>query len=75
MLDPAEACLGRIEQFELTINACAHCGMLWLGTRSAATGAMRTEPLSRADAEAFLAASPGIERRALMRAWLRQRSV
>jgi len=72
MLDSGEAYLGRIERFELSISSCAHCGMLWLGVRSVATTVMRTEPLARADAEAFLAATPGIERRTLMHAWLRQ---
>lgn len=73
MLDPIEAYLGRVESSELSISSCAHCGMLWLGVRSVATTVMRTEPLSGTDAEAFLAAAPGNERRAIMRAWLQRR--
>ena len=73
-LDPGEAYLGRVDSSELSINACAHCGMLWLGIRSLATTVTRTEPFSRTDAEAFLGATPGIERRALMRAWLQRRT-
>lgn len=74
MLDPDEAYLGRVDSFELSIDSCAHCGMLWLGIRSLATTVMRTEPFSRTDAAAFLGAKPGIERRALMRAWLERRT-
>ena len=73
MLDPAEAYLGRVESFELSISACAHCGALWLGLRSVATTVTRSEPLSRTDAEAFLAAAPGLERRAVMQEWLQRR--
>jgi hypothetical protein len=72
MLDPVEAYLGRVDSFELSISACAHCGALWLGMRSVATTVIRSEPLSKTDAEAFLAAAPGIERRAMMQAWLRR---
>lgn len=72
MIEPSEAYLGRVESFELSISACAHCGMLWLGVRSVATTVMRTEPLPGTDAEAFLAASPGVERRAMMREWLQR---
>lgn len=56
MLEAGEAYLGRVDSFELAISACAHCGMLWLGFRSVATTVTRSEPLSHADAEAFLAA-------------------
>lgn len=45
MLDPAEAYLGRVESFELSISSCAHCGMLWLGIRSLVTTVTRTDPL------------------------------
>ena len=72
MLDPGEAYLGRVESFELSIRSCAHCGALWLDARSVATTVLRSEPLSGRDAEAFLAAAPGNERRAVMRAWLRR---
>lgn len=70
MRHPAEAYLGRVESSELTISSCTHCGALWLGLCSVATTVMRSEPLSRTDAEAFLAASSGNERRAMMHAWL-----
>lgn len=72
MLDPSEAYLGRVESSDLTISSCAHCGMLCLVIRSVARTVMRTEPLSARDAEAFLSAAPGIERRVIMRAWLRR---
>ncbi|MDM0074824.1 hypothetical protein QTH90_10560 [Variovorax sp. J2P1-59] len=71
-LDPDEAYLGRVESSELSIDSCAHCGMLWLSVRSVATTVTRTTPLSPADAEAFLAAAPGFDRREIMRAWLLQ---
>ena len=68
----SEVHLGRVESFELSISACAHCGALWLDVCSVATTVVRTAPLSRTDAEAILAAAPGPERRALMQSWLRR---
>lgn len=70
--DSVEGYLGRIESYEISINACAHCGAFWLGGYSLATSMMRFMPLAQADAEAFLAAAPGGERRAIMRTWLVQ---
>jgi hypothetical protein len=72
LLDPAEAYLGRVESFELSISSCAHCGALWLDVCSVATTVTRTEPLTQTEAEAFLAAAPGTERLAMMQAWLRR---
>ena len=67
-----EAYLGRVDSYELTIHSCVHCGTLWLQVQSVATTVARSEPLSRADAEAFLAAAPGTERRTMMHAWLQR---
>lgn len=73
MSDAAEAYLGRIDSHELSVHTCTHCGTFWLGSCSLATHVMRFEPLALAEAEAFLAATPGIERRTMMRAWLERR--
>lgn len=70
--DPVEGYLGRIESHELSISVCAHCGAFWLGGYSLATSMMHFEPLAQADAQAFLVAAPGGERRAIMRTWLVQ---
>jgi hypothetical protein len=70
--DPTEAYLGRVDAYKFAIHSCVHCGALWLQVQSVATTVARSEPLSGADAEAFLAAAPGIERRKMMRAWLQR---
>jgi len=70
--DPTEAYLGRVDAYELTIHACVHCGALWLQVQSVATTLTRSEPLSRVDAEAFLDAAAGTERRTIMRSWLQR---
>jgi len=70
--DPIEAYLGRVDAYELTIHSCVHCGALWLQVQSVATTVTRSEPLAGVDAEAFLAATPGTERRTMMRTWLQR---
>jgi hypothetical protein len=73
-LAPVETELGRIESSDLWMSTCGHCGARWLNVVSLANDTSRWQPITRNDVHALLAATPGPERDALLKTWLRERS-
>lgn len=72
-LDPVETELGRIESSELWMASCGHCGARWLNVISLTDYTSHWQPIARNDVHALLASTPGPERDALLKTWMRER--
>jgi hypothetical protein len=64
--------MGRVEEFELVLSRCSHCGAYWMGAYCVPVSTNGYVRVSEEDARIMLNLPPGLELKAFMKTWCRE---